>query len=72
MTEQLEKAFARASQLPAEEQDALAEWLLAELASEERWQRTFDYSAERLAGLAQEALREHRAGRTQELDPERL
>ncbi len=35
MTKSLEKVFARASKLPAEEQDALAAWLAKELESEE-------------------------------------
>jgi hypothetical protein len=37
MTEQLEKAFAEAAKLSDEEQDAIAAWLLEELASEGRW-----------------------------------
>jgi hypothetical protein len=36
MTEQLEKAFASASRLPEREQNALAEWLLDGLTSDER------------------------------------
>ena len=36
MTKLLERAFARAAKLPAGEQDAFAEFVLAELASEER------------------------------------
>ena len=39
MTDLLKKAFDAASQLPDEEQDAVAEWLLTELASEEGWLR---------------------------------
>jgi hypothetical protein len=72
MTELLERAFAEASQLPAPEQDALAEWLLAELASDHRWQEAFSRSHDRLAALADKALAEHEAGRTVELDPEKL
>ena len=37
MTKQLELAFTEASKLPPEEQNILAEWLLAELSSEKRW-----------------------------------
>jgi len=68
----LEKAFVAASKLPPNEQEAFAEWILEELASERRWQRAFARSADALAKLAEEALAEHRVGRTQELDPERL
>jgi hypothetical protein len=37
----LKKAFDAASRLPEDEQDAVAEWLLAELAAEEGWERRF-------------------------------
>ena len=37
MTKQLEKAFSEVSKLPAKDQDAIAEIVLAELASEQRW-----------------------------------
>lgn len=65
MTKTLEKAFAVAARLPASEQDAFAEFLLAELQSEERWTRAFASSQDELAKLAQEALAEYRAGRTE-------
>ncbi len=68
----LEMAFAEAAKLPPAEQDALAEWLLEEMASEKRWLEAFAGSAEALARLADEALAEHRAGQTQLLDPEEL
>ena len=67
MTERLEQAFAEAARLPEAEQDALAEWLLDELASDERWQRAFSGSQDRLADLAREALAERRGGRTRPL-----
>ena len=68
MTPLLEKAFAEASQLPDLEQDALARWLLDELASERRWEAAFASSAAQLGQLADEALAEHHQGRTQPLD----
>ena len=72
MTELLKKAFERAEALPCDEQDAVARWLLEELASEKRWSEAFAASQGRLAELANEALEEHRAGRTEPLDPDRL
>lgn len=72
MTQLLSKAFAEAAKLPEREQDILANWLFAELASELRWQKTFAQSEDLLAQLADEALAEHRAGRTLVLDPEKL
>lgn len=72
MTKLLEKAFAEASRLPEGEQDSLAEWLLHELASEERWQQTLASSQGKLAELAAEALAEHRSAGTRPLDPDAL
>ena len=72
MTKRLEQAFAEASKLPEQEQDTLAKWLLEELNSEHEWEKVFARSQDSLAKLGKEALAEHRAGRTQELDPERL
>lgn len=71
MTELLEKAFSAASKLPKKEQDALATWILKELASEQRWEEAFAISAGTLASLADEALAEHGKGRSQALDTRR-
>lgn len=72
MSKLLEKAFAEVSKLPQQEQDAVATWILEELASERRWEETLANSADALAQLADEALAEVRAGRTQVLDPDKL
>jgi hypothetical protein len=72
MTKLLKKAFAEASSLPPAEQDAVANWLLAELASERRWDEAFASSRSALERLAEEALEDHRAGRTRKLDPDAL
>ncbi len=72
MTQLLRKAFDQASQLPPEEQDALATWILEEMDSERRWDEAFHASADRLKELAEEALEEAREGRTEKLDPNRL
>ena len=72
MTELLRKAFREASKLPDDEQDALASVLLEELEGEHRWESTLEKSHDRLAGLADEALAEHRAGKTKILDPDAL
>jgi hypothetical protein len=72
MTRLLEQAFVEANQLPDDEQDALAKFLLEELASERRWSRAFADSQDFLSQLADEALTEHQAGKTQALDPETL
>ena len=72
MTELLQQAFSEAAKLPAQEQDLLAARLLAELAAEDEFDRAIARSSDKLARLAAEALEEHRAGRTQELDPDTL
>jgi hypothetical protein len=72
MTRLLEQAFAEAARLPEEEQDSLARVLLDELASERRWDELFASSQDLLSELAAEALAEHRAGRTEILDPDKL
>ena len=72
MTKLLEKALAEVSRLPKKEQDALATWILEELASEQRWERAFAESPNVLDALADEALAEHREGRTKRLDPDKL
>lgn len=68
MTKLLEKAFSEASKLPEQEQNAIAEIMLAELASEQRWNDLFASSQDLLAELAEEALVEHRAGKTQVIE----
>jgi hypothetical protein len=50
----------------------LASRLLAELAAEDDFDRAIAGSTDELAKLAAEALAEHRAGLTVELDPDRL
>ena len=64
MTQLLEQAFAAAARLSTEEQDALARALLSDLASERTIDERLAGSPDALAVLADEALAEHRAGRT--------
>ena len=72
MTKLLQKAFDEASKLPDAEQDTLGRILLDELGSERRWDELFAGSHDLLAELADEALAEHRARRTEKLDPDKL
>jgi hypothetical protein len=72
MTKLLEQAFAEAQKLPDVEQELLASWLLAELVDETDFDRAIAGSSDKLAHLAAAALAEHRAGLTEELDPEQL
>lgn len=68
MTQLLETAFAKAAKLPEEEQDAIAEIVLAELASEERWNDLFASSQDLLSELAEEAISEYKKGKTQPIE----
>ncbi len=72
MPKLLEKAFEQVSRLPESEQDAIAAWLLEELASDRRWDETFAQSEDLLAQLADEALAEYQRGNSQPLDPDTL
>lgn len=72
MTKLLQKAFEEASKLPDRDQDAIAGWLLGGIESERHWDNAFATSGDLLSRLAEEALAEHRAGQTQDLDPDRL
>ena len=65
MTQLLEKAISEIRKLSNDEQDAIAAVLMAELESERRWERAFESTADQLSGLADEALREYREGKTE-------
>ena len=72
MTKALRKPFEAPSRLSEREQDELAAAILEELAADERWESAFAQSQGALERLADEALAEHRAGRTKALDPDAL
>jgi hypothetical protein len=72
MTNLLQQAFKKASQLPPNEQDAFGAWMLEEFRLEQRWQELFARSQDMLAKMADEALEEHKAGKTLPLDPDTL
>jgi hypothetical protein len=52
MTDLLEKVLRKAAQLPATEQDRIAQVILDEIEDEARWQATFARSQDQLAALA--------------------
>jgi hypothetical protein len=66
MTKLLSQAFEKASELPENLQDELARELLDELAGEARWDQTLEQSADVVDQMAEQALKEYRAGRTKE------
>ena len=74
MNQLLQQAFEKAAELPQAEQDRFARFLLAELESEGRWAELFarPESEDLLERLADEAISEHRAGRTRPLSLDEL
>jgi hypothetical protein len=72
MTKLLEDAIDKVRQLGEPEQDAIAQIVLDEIASEARWDELFARLPEKLAGLADRAWAEHEAGQSEELDSDRL
>jgi hypothetical protein len=72
MTKLLDQALRAVAALPEAEQDALAVAILAEVKGDESWDRQFGASATQLEHLADEAIAEHRQGRSQPLDPDTL
>ncbi|MDR9367037.1 MAG: hypothetical protein RI575_17005 [Balneolaceae bacterium] len=72
MTRLLKQAFDKVSQLSEDEQDTIAALILKEIESEKKWEDTFESSQDELSKLGEEALAEHRAGKTKRLDPDTL
>lgn len=70
MTKALREAFREAEKLSDEQQDQLAAAIRAEIEADLVWESRLAASADPLDTLANEALAEHRAGRTRPLLPE--
>ena len=68
MTKLLQKAFELASTLSDEQQDALADAIIAGLEADRRWDRLFEASIDRLDLLAEEALDEFQRDATKPLE----
>ncbi len=72
MTKLLTEAFERASERPENLQDEFARQLLEELAGEARWDQTLVESGDAIDKMAEEALKEYRAGKTKEMGFDQL
>ncbi|MFA5874098.1 MAG: hypothetical protein WC832_09030 [Anaerolineales bacterium] len=68
----LEFAFSEIEKLPPVEQKQFVAWILEELHSEQRWSKLFAKSSDVLSSLADDALAEHKAKKTKNLNPETL
>ncbi len=67
MTELLSKAFEQAVKLPQTLQNEIAEQLLEDIEGELKWDETLAKSHDKLAKLADQALKEFKTGRTQKM-----
>lgn len=65
MTALLEQAFKKASSLPDELQDTMAQNILRELKWESQWDETLESSQDMLDDMAIKALNEFENGRTE-------
>jgi hypothetical protein len=63
MTQLLEEAIAKLHQLPPHQQDAMAQFILDELADEQQWDQAFERSQDALARLAAKVRRDIRTGK---------
>ncbi len=72
MTKALEEVLRQISRLPEAEQDALAEAIKAEIGAEKDWDKSFAGSLDVLDRLADDAIADHRAGRTKPIDPDTM
>ena len=72
MTNLLDEAYAVAKELPEEEQEAMGALLLAEIDADRHWDELFAQPSDVIERMADQALEDHRQGRTRPLDPETL
>ncbi|MFZ5821700.1 MAG: hypothetical protein ACOYYJ_17520 [Chloroflexota bacterium] len=68
VTKKFERVIIKVGELPADEQNALADWILEELEDDLRWQEKFSQSQDLLEKMAVQALKDRARGKTQPLD----
>ncbi len=59
MTKRLQTAIEKLSKLPEKEQDVYAHFIIDEFDAERQWEAAFAGRQDQLAGMAEEAVREH-------------
>ena len=72
MNNKIKEVVNRLEELPEEERDSFAAFVLEELKSKERWSKLFKESGPVLTDLANEALTEYRSGKAKKLDADKL
>jgi hypothetical protein len=65
----LERAVKKVNTLPDNEQDAIAVLILDEIEDDARWEKSFAYSQDVSAMLAEEAMAKFYAEKTEALNP---
>lgn len=68
MSDRLKLAFAEAAKLSEEDQNAFADFILAELDDDRLWTEKFASSQDLLKSLADRARADHAQGKTRPLD----
>ncbi|MDJ0517113.1 MAG: hypothetical protein QNJ74_12955 [Trichodesmium sp. MO_231.B1] len=68
MTNILQQALTKLSQLPENQQEAIAYLILTEIEDEKKWAENFANSQDQLAQLADEAIAEFKQGKTKPLN----
>ena len=68
MTNILQQALTKLSQLPENQQEAIAYLILAEIEDEKKWAENFANSQDQLTQLADEAIAEFKQGKTKPLN----
>jgi hypothetical protein len=72
MTNLLDEAYAAAKELPEDEQDAIGAVLLAEIDADRRWEELLAQPSDVIERMVDQALENHRLGKTFPLDPDAL
>ncbi|MEX0844938.1 MAG: hypothetical protein WD022_06635 [Balneolaceae bacterium] len=72
MDNKVKEVVNKLEELPKEERESFAAFVLEELESEERWSELFKKSDSVLTNLANEALTEYKSGKTKKLDQDKL
>lgn len=72
MTQLLDNAFKKVSELPEAEQDTFARFILDEIESEQKWESSFLKSEDMLASMSDEALNDFQNKKSEKLDIDKL
>lgn len=72
MTQLLEKALTEVYKLPSEKQDAIAAIILEELEDEQRWDKAFAESQDKVVQLARKVRAAIKAGRIKKIGIDEL